>query len=195
MGGVERDGAYYGDVPNRAVALLVDAVCLTAIIFVAAIFVSVIVGPAVHFDSGGQGLGDVVTVDRGVATLDSVISLALSAGYFAVSWVVLGASLGQRALVLRVGNETDGAPLSFGRALARWAALAAPFGIGAVLVAAAPGVNDAFFDVPVVAWYLFLAVSTARSPTKQGLHDRLAHSIVAKEARPVRWRRPAADDL
>jgi hypothetical protein len=36
-----------------------------------------------------------------------------------------------------------------------------------------------------VVWYLVLLVTTARSDTKQGLHDRLAGSVVLA-------RRPAA---
>ena len=52
---------------------------------------------------------------------------------------------------------------------------------------ALPDAGDLLFDLPVVAWYAVLLVSVARSPTKQGLHDRAAGTAVVKQARLVSW--------
>jgi uncharacterized RDD family membrane protein YckC len=186
-------GRYYADVPNRTVALVVDAVLLTVTVFVAATVVSVLIGPAVEFNSAASTVGDAVTVDRGIATVDAVVSLVVSAAYFAGSWVVLGASPGQRLLGMRIGAEADGAVLTTGQALARWGLLGAPFGISALLTTAFSGLGHALFDLAVIAWYALLLVTTSRSPTKQGLHDRVARTVVAKEASPVRWDRRGID--
>ena len=187
------NGRYYADVPNRAVALLIDLILLTVAAFAAATIVSVLVGPAVEFNTSAGTVGDAVTLDRGIATVDAVLSLLISAVYFAGTWVVVGASPGQRLLGMRVGAETDGAALTARQALARWALLGAPFGVSAVLTTAFSGLGHTIFDLAVAAWYAVLLVTTSRSPTKQGLHDRVAGSVVAKEASPVRWDRPGID--
>ena len=36
-----------------------------------------------------------------------------------------------------------------------------------------------------LVWFIALVVTTAQSPTKQGLHDRYAHTMVVKAARSV----------
>jgi len=36
--------------------------------------------------------------------------------------------------------------------------------------------------IAVIVWWIALLVTTATSPTKQGLHDRLANSLVVKRA-------------
>jgi uncharacterized RDD family membrane protein YckC len=187
------NGRYYADVPNRAVALLIDLILLTVAAFAAATIVSVLVGPAVEFNTSAGTVGDAVTLDRGIATVDAVLSLLISAVYFAGTWVVVGASPGQRLLGMRVGAKTDGAALTARQALARWALLGAPFGVSAVLTTAFSGLGHTIFDLAVAAWYAVLLVTTSRSPTKQGLHDRVAGSVVAKEASPVRWDRPGID--
>ena len=186
-------GRYYADAPNRTVALLVDLILLTVAVFVAATVVSVLVGPAVKFNTAASTVGDAVTLDRGIATVDALLSLLISAAYFAGTWVVLGASPGQRLLGMQVGAESDGATLTTGQALVRWGLLGAPFGVSALLTTAFPGLGHTLFDLAVVAWYALLLVTTSRSPTKQGLHDRVAKTVVAKEASPVRWDRPGID--
>lgn len=188
-----RQSRYYADVPNRLAALGIDVVVLTALIFVAAIVVSVVIGPAVEFDTGADVLDDAVTLDRDVATVDAVLSLAISAAYFIGSWTLRPGTPGQRLIGMRVGCASDGSALSISRATGRWLLFGAPFGAAALLTTAAPELDDAIPDLVLVAWYTLLLVTIARSPTKQGLHDRLAGSVVAKQGSPVRWDRPRAD--
>lgn len=184
---------YYADVPSRAFALLADMFLLSIAIFIAAIVVSVLIGPAVEFNSTADSAGEAVTLDRGVAIVDAVISLVISAAYFAGSWVVLAASPGQRLMGMRLGAEADGRALTRGQALLRWALLGAPFGVAAVLATALSGPADAIVKVATLAWYALLLITTARSPTKQGLHDRVPGTVVAKRATPVDWGRPDSD--
>ena len=178
---------YYAGIPDRAAALLIDAVLLSVAIFLAAAAVSVVLGPAVEFDSAADSVSDAVTLDRGVATVDAAISLVLSAMYFVVFWVRRGATPGQRLLGLAVAGAADGRRLTAPQASIRWLALAGPLGVAALLTTAIPELSAALIDLAVVAWLLLLAISVSTSPAKQGLHDRLAGSVVAKQASPVPW--------
>jgi len=176
---------YFADIPNRAIALLVDVILLTLVAFVGAAIVSLLAGPAVEFDTAAEGVGDAVELNHGVATLDACLSLVLSAGYFALSWVRLNASPGQRLIGIRVAADGDRAGITAGQAMARWTALGAPFAVAAVLATALSLNGVAIFGIPLAAWYAVLLITTARSSTKQGLHDRLAGTIVAKRATPL----------
>ena len=63
----------------------------------------------------------------------------------------------------------DGKRISPARALVRWLLLAAPFGIASVLTTAVvSGGAEALVDLALVAWYLALLVTTARSPVGAG---------------------------
>jgi len=185
---------YYADASSRMIALVVDAVLLTVLIFIVAIPVSLVIGPAVEFDSAADQLGDAVTVDTTVAAVNAALSLALSAGYFAASWVLRRATPGQRLLDLSVVREGDGARLGAGAAIVRWGLLGAPFGLFAFVTTVASGIDQALLDVPVAAWYLALLVTTARDSRKRGIHDRVAGTVVVKRAVPARWDSASAPD-
>jgi uncharacterized RDD family membrane protein YckC len=184
---------YYADVAARTVALFLDAILLTIAIFVAAVAVSVAIGPAVELNSAADTVGDAVTLHRGVAIVDAFVSLAVSAAYFGGSWIVLGASPAQRLMGMHVGAQADGATLSREQALVRWALLAAPFGISALLTTAFAGPIDTIAPTLTIAWYVILLVTTAVSATKQGIHDRIPGTVVAKRGRPVAWDESGAD--
>jgi uncharacterized RDD family membrane protein YckC len=183
----------YADVPTRIVALLVDAVLLTIIAFAGAVVVSVLVGPAVEFNTAADSAQEAVTLHRGIAVLDGVVSLFLSAAYFAGAWLALAASPGQRLIGVRIRGQDAGTAITPWQAMARWALLAAPFGVAAVLTTALTGLSNPIVDLAMITWYGLLLVTTVRSPIKQGLHDRIARTVVVKEASPVHWDRPTAD--
>lgn len=85
--------------------------------------------------------------------------LAVTAGYFVLSWVRGGQTIGMRAWRLRVGT-LDGATLGPGRALLRW------FLASLSLACAGAGFWWALVD-----------------PQRQTVHDRLARTRVRKLAR------------
>ena len=172
----------YADVPNRLVALGIDAVLLTAIVLVGAIAVSLTVGPVVRIE------GSSVEVDRDIAVVDAQLSTLLGALYFAGSWARFGATPGQRLLGIRVVRAHDGGPVTIAGALVRWLLLAAPLGVASVLTTAVvSGGAEALVDLALALWYLALLVTTARSPVARGLHDRWAGTAVTRPARPVEW--------
>lgn len=99
-------------------------------------------------------------------------ALIISALYFILASRRRRATLGQLMTGLVVADETDGAKLTWRAGLVRWLALTlAP----AYLVLA-----DWAYFLLLIGWSAVLLITTARSPAKQGLHDRWARSLVAR---------------
>jgi RDD family protein len=176
----------FADVPSRLVAYAVDALILTIVVFVGALVVSALIGPTVRFGDAGDALRGEVAVDRSRAIVDGVISTALGSIYFIGSWIVLGGSPGLRLLGMRLRRETDGGRIGFRAAFVRWLLLGGPFGLATLLALGVP-VLRLSMGAAVAAWYLILLVTTARSASKQGLHDHYAHTVVTKVARRPSW--------
>jgi len=180
-------GFVYADVPNRAIAYIIDAIILFVINIIVSIVIGAILGPAtkVSFNSNATDFGNLVTADVNYATVlvTAVVSTAVNGIYFIWTWTNMRGSLGQKLLSMQVGNEGDGKTLTMNQAITRWIFLGAPFGIaGALNPIPALGVIIA---LAALAWFIALLVTTAQSPTKQGLHDRYAHTMVVKAARTV----------
>lgn len=181
----------YATVPDRLVALLLDAVVLSVLAFVAALVVSLALGPAVELDGGAESVGDAVQTDRGVAVVDALLVAALGALYFAGSWRRSGRTPGQRVLGLHVASA-DGGGLTTRQALVRWLLVAAPFSAAAVLATASSALDGPLLPALVALWYLLLLATTVLSPTSRGLHDRIAGTAVGKAA--VTWPAPRHED-
>jgi hypothetical protein len=80
---------------------------------------------------------------------------------------------------MRVRGDAGGGALTLGRAVARWILLFPPFATVSALTAGVPRVGW-FVWGGALAWYLVLLLTAARSETNQGLHDRIARSVVRK---------------
>ena len=171
-------GLVYADVPNRIVALIVDAIILGIGTAVITSLVYGIVGSPVTFS-----LATGVVFNAVPLLIGAVISLAISAAYYIYTWTSLRASPGQRLLGMQVGNFPDGAPLTQNQAIRRWAVLFAPFSLGQVAYVA-PTIGP-LVGLLIVGYAVYLLYTTAQSPTKQGFHDKTANSVVVKAARSV----------
>jgi uncharacterized RDD family membrane protein YckC len=160
-------GLAIADTATRLVAYIVDILILG----VATLIVGALLGQAqTRLGSLGATWFSLTTSNA----LGWVLLTMLDAAYFIVSWTGgRRATVGQRLFHLQVGNEVDGSPLSGGQAVRRWIVLG---GVAAVLGLIRPvqGAGSAFEAL----WLLILLISTAISPTKQGLHDRFANSAV-----------------
>ncbi|HEX8941027.1 MAG TPA: RDD family protein [Candidatus Limnocylindrales bacterium] len=177
-------GLFYADVPNRAIAYIIDAILLAIInIIVAAVFG--VIGLSVYSVSVRDLLqgGNLVSVNYFAALIVAIANTAIGGAYFIYTWMNLRGSPGQRLLGMQVGNAADGASLTMEQAIKRWIALGAPIGI-----------ISAFNPVPTLGvllglvgfiWFIALLVTTAQSPTKQGIHDQFAGTVVVKAARAV----------
>jgi hypothetical protein len=172
-------GEPFASVSRRSLAWIVDVVLVTALIFVGVAIVDALLGPTVRMHPEAAALENVLAADSSRVALNALLATGLSVSYFVVPWVLLGGSPAQLALRMRVRDRTDEQTLSLGRALARWILLFPPFATVSALTAGMPVVGALVWGAAVV-WYLVLLLTTARSDMNQGLHDRIAHSVVRK---------------
>lgn len=173
-------GLLYADVPNRIMALIIDIIVLSVIGFVLAwAFGGLVSEPGAIDATRGE-------LDIAAFLIVLVLQLGVSFAYFGGSWTLAKATLGMRMLGLRIGDETDGRAIVWRQSLVRWLLL----GIPSLLVSLAvyvPNTIGVILSALGVAWLLLLLYTMAQSPTKQGLHDRYAHTILVRSRR----RRPA----
>jgi uncharacterized RDD family membrane protein YckC len=158
-------GLTWADTASRFVAYVLDSILIT--------FVSGILLTLLGFR---QGTG--TTADNQATALLAVLSAALGAAYFILSWSGgRRATPGQRLFNIQVGNAFDGRALTTTQAVKRWLGLGSFLGIFALVPGAA--VYGAVNLVQFI-WAIVLLISTTTSPTKQGLHDRFANSAVVR---------------
>ena len=106
----------------------------------------------------------------------TILTVVLGGFYFVLSWSGgRRATIGQRLFKIQVGNAFDGAPLTFEQAIRRWLGLGEFLG----LFVFAPGLAALAGTLQII-WSLVLLVTTATSPTKQGLHDRFANTALVR---------------
>jgi uncharacterized RDD family membrane protein YckC len=154
---------YAGAIP-RAAAYIVDGF----LIGIVSSIVSAPFAPPVALDANGMPDFTAAAMTGGIS---AIVSAVVSAAYFILLWTSSGrATLGMRLFNLQVGNAADGFKLRMDQAVKRWFAFGSWLGI-----------------IPVVGlvqpiWQLVLLITTATSPTKQGLHDRIAESAVVRPA-------------
>jgi hypothetical protein len=164
-------------ITRRSLAWIFDVVVVTVVIFLGVSVVDGLAGPAVTFRLDAAELPDVVTVDKVVVVLEALVATALSAGYFVIPWALLGGSLGQLALRMRVRDEAGGEGLTVGQSLIRWLLLFPPFATVSALTTGVPLLGWLVWGGALV-WYLVLLLTAVRSKTNQGFHDRIVRSVV-----------------
>ena len=164
----------FADTRTRLAAYIVDVAILTIVgVIIAAILG---LGRATVTTSGSISISNQVyeTSNPGF----SLVLVVMGAVYFIWSWSGgRRATLGQRVFHLQVGNAFDGAPLSLNQAIRRWLGLGSFLG----LLTFVPGVAG-LAPLAQLLWVIALLITTANSPTKQGLHDRFANTAVVKPA-------------
>lgn len=172
-------------VSRRLVAWVADILAVVVVVLIAAAIVSLVLGPTVVVDRDAPTAAGMMTVNGGLVVLNTLLSVGLSAAYFVIPWTSSGSSPGQRLLKIQVRSATGPGKLGLRRALVRWALLFPPFGVVSAMTAGAPVLSAAVWaSAPL--WYLVLLVGTLRNPAGQGLHDRIARSVVRfAAARPV----------
>jgi uncharacterized RDD family membrane protein YckC len=176
-------GLYYADVPNRAIAYIIDAIILGIINVIVGSLLGAIGLNAFTVDLNATSIGGLLVYNPIVGLIQAVIFAAISGAYFIYTWTTMRGSPGQKVLGMQVGNAADGKTLTTEQAIKRWLALGAPFGIAQALNPL-PGLGI-LIGLAAFIWFIALLVTTAQSPTKQGLHDQFAGTVVVKAARPV----------
>ena len=177
-------GFVYADVPNRIIALIIDGIILGVINIIISVAVSSVLGPQYDFktDATGFPTGE-ITTNFVSATVTLLVSLAVSAAYWIYTWTAMRGSPGLKVLGMQVGNFPDGATLTQNQAIRRWVALGGPLPIVQSLNQLP--VLGALIGLATIVYFFYLLYSTAKSPTKQGFHDKFANSVVVKAGRVV----------
>jgi uncharacterized RDD family membrane protein YckC len=163
-------GLSFADTTSRFVGYVVDSIIVS------------IIGSII---AGILGLGRGTVVSSSGATS---ANYAVTGGAFLVPYVVVGfvyfvffwtggrrATPGQQLFKLQVGNAFDGMALTSTQAVKRWFALGTFLSLFSILPAIYP-----LASLVELVWVIALFVTTVRSPTKQGFHDRFAHSAVVR---------------
>jgi uncharacterized RDD family membrane protein YckC len=171
-------GYYYADIPNRFIAYIIDAIIVGIVGFIVAAVIGGIFGGTVNTNPLSPNFGSVNYVSLIVV---AVVGLAINAAYFIYTWVAMRGTVGMRLLGMQIGNEQDGRTLTYNQAAIRWVFLFGPFALAQFL---SPWPTLGLLIELIAFIYLIaLLVTTAQSPTKQGIHDKQAHTMVVKAAR------------
>ena len=157
-------GYAIASVGRRLGAFVLDNILLIGITLVVAV-VLFLLTPGLMEDAVGSTMA--------IALVYVAASLLLVVG----GWTGAGrASPGMRVAGLQV-IAAGGGTLPIGRALGRWVLLGYPVG----LLSALPELTTAVSALSFV-WVLALLITTATNALGQGLHDRLADSLVVRAA-------------
>lgn len=158
-------GFVYADVPNRAIAYIIDAIIVG---IVSGIVYSIIWGIV-----GANIVGLIVS---------AIVGAAISAGYFIYTWTSMRATVGMKVLNMQIGNAGDGKTLTQDQAIRRWLVIAAPSLVAQVFLSFFTPIGY-LLALASFGWFIYLVYTTANSPTKQGYHDVFANTMVVKAAR------------
>lgn len=180
-------GSTLADIPNRIIALVLDVILLAVVGLVLALVLGGLFGGLTGDASSAGGSFQGAGGDLNVAAflVVAIAQLAVSFGYFAYGWVMVRGTAGMKMLSLRIGDQADGHAMSWDQALLRWLLLGIPatFATFAVTV---PSLVGLLFGLVGFLWLLVLLVTMAQSPSKQGLQDRRARTIVVRSGRRSR---------
>jgi uncharacterized RDD family membrane protein YckC len=168
-------GLFYADVPNRSIAIVIDVVAMVIVYFIIGVITLAIFG---------QNLGFGVTIVSTTSLLVQwLIGQAIWAAYFIFLWVSQRGTIGMKLLGLQIGHETDGRTITYQQAVYRYAVLFGPNLVLQLLAAFVPGLGILGFLGLV--WLIYVLITIAQSPTKQGIHDRYAHTMIVKAGRSM----------
>jgi uncharacterized RDD family membrane protein YckC len=167
-------GVALADIPDRVIAFVIDAIILGIVGF--------IVGTITLSVLGDNYLGvfglNYRTHNLVSSLATAVIMLAVSGAYFIGMWSRMGgATVGMKVMKLSVRDASSGAPINQSQAINRWLFVGAPFAISFIYVW---GLIGWLVSLAVLAYEIYLLVTTAQSPTRQGFHDVQAKTVVAK---------------
>jgi uncharacterized RDD family membrane protein YckC len=169
-------GLVYADLPNRIIALIIDVIVLSVTGFVLAwLFGGLVSEPGALDSAGGE-------LEITAFLIVLVLQLAVSFAYFGGAWTLVGFTAGMWLLGLRIGDEIDGERIGWPRSLVRWLLLGIPALLSSLAVYVPSFLGVVLWALGVV-WLALLLYTTAQSPTKQGLHDRYARTILVRARR------------
>jgi uncharacterized RDD family membrane protein YckC len=157
---------------RRVVAYLLDLLVLFGLGIAVSVLFDALLGPPSS------------PPDRAISLAYLAVVGVVGAAYWVGLWTGGRATLGMRLLGIRVVDAGSGGPVAAGVAGRRWAVLEG------VVIALGVLTDVAFWvDQPELGtaaylgtalWALVLLATTCLSPTRQGLHDRFAGTLVVR---------------
>ena len=167
-------GVAIADTQSRFIAAIIDFIILGIVGFI----VSSITTSTLGENFGGIFIN--VRVPSLVSSLASVVVMLIVTGaYFIGTWTRMnGQTVGMRVMKLAVRDASTGGPITQQQAINRWLLLGAPYALDFIY-----GWGIGFIvAILVLVYYIYLVMTVAQSPTRQGLHDTYSKTIVAKLA-------------
>lgn len=162
-------GVALADLPDRIIAWIIDAIILAVIGVILSTITTSILGDNLIIIKTPNLISSLVAV---------VLLLVISGAYFIYMWTMMGgATVGQKVMKLTVRDAASGGPMSQQQAINRWLLLGAPFALWPLY---AWNILGWLLWLLVLAFEVYLLVTTAQSPTRQGFHDTYANTVVAK---------------
>lgn len=169
------EGFVYADVPNRAIAYIIDVI----IVAIVAGIIGAILG-GIGLSPGSVEPGTLnFSINVVGLIVSAIVGAAISAAYFIYTWTAMRGTVGMKALGMQIGNAGDGKTLTMDQATRRWLVIALPGILAQVLF---PAIG-ALFALLAFGWFVYLLWTTYSSPTKQGFHDKFVNSMVVKATR------------
>lgn len=166
-------GIALADAPARIIAAVIDFIALGVIGFIVNTIMTSILGD--------NYLGIFGLAYRTPSLISSigavVIMLAVTGAYFVLMWTRMGgATVGMKLMKLSVRDFATGGPITMNQAVTRWVFLGAPWAVNFLY-----GWSIGFIvSLLILVYYIYLLVSIAQDPMRQGLHDKQAKTVVAK---------------
>jgi uncharacterized RDD family membrane protein YckC len=169
-------GVALADTPNRVIAVAIDFIILGIIGFIVNTLTTSLLGDNIL----GGFFGGNLRVPSLLSALASVlIMLVVSGAYFIGMWTRMnGSTVGMRVLKLSVRDAASGGPVTQPQAINRWLLLGAPWALAFFQY----GILGLILSIAVLVWYIYLLVTVAQSPSRQGMHDTYSKTVVAKLA-------------
>lgn len=153
----------------RVIAFVIDSIIVTVL----AISAEHVLGRLLPAETASSTTG--APIGAGYLAR-SGLSLGINAAYFLVLWHVRQRTIGMRVMHLRVVG-VDGQRLSYRQGAIRWLVISLDT-FAAIGLDAVRGYDPFTVNLLSLVWIVVLLFSTARSATRQGLHDRAACSVV-----------------
>lgn len=173
------DGYAIASTWARLVAYAIDGI-LVAIIPILLSFWAVdftsLMRDAIEAGRNGSGSSTFVTPVTMASTLVTVVSVGISFLYFVGFWSSSGgATPGMRGLRMRVVDARSRDSLTLSQAIRRWVVLGAPLSLLGLIPALQSAVGFAGLGLSLV-----LLITVATDDQRQGIHDKVAGSVVGR---------------
>jgi uncharacterized RDD family membrane protein YckC len=170
----------YAGVPERMVAYAVDiALVVMASMAVGTLLAFAVLGAPWWLAPWSQPAARELpgNIERYLLyqVINEAVALAIEVVYFVWLWTGrAGATCGMRVVRIRVADAASGQPIARAAALRRWVTM----GSWIIVLVLLPGTLGDLAVLVFLAWLVLMVLVTMRSPTRQGLHDRFAGTVV-----------------